>query len=103
MFKLERDTRKAIDKLIKHLNEDVTPIFRLCQVPSVRGGATLDYILCIDGHFVAIEAKKTGAKMSPRQEATATAIRKAGGKVFVISDWEELSEFTEFVIKLAAN
>jgi penicillin-binding protein-related factor A (putative recombinase) len=53
-------------------------------VPFGIGASTLDYVLCVNGHFVAIEAKTAGKKPTERQSAIIQQITRAGGKVFVI-------------------
>lgn len=57
------------------------------------GASTLDYLLCVRGRFVAIETKKPGAKMTPRQEAVSREIVKAGGTVYVITNEDEMNKF----------
>jgi hypothetical protein len=54
------------------------------------GASTLDYLCCINGHFVAIETKAPGKKMTPRQQMTAETIVKAGGHAFVVDGDESL-------------
>ena len=53
-------------------------------VPSGFGKSGLDYTGCYNGRFFSIEAKKPGAKPTPRQEITISEIQKAGGLAFVI-------------------
>jgi hypothetical protein len=55
-----------------------------CPVQNGLGAPSLDFICCIKGQYFAIETKAPGGKPTPRQEQTIEAIRKAGGKVFVI-------------------
>jgi hypothetical protein len=53
-------------------------------VPGGFGGSTLDYVGCHRGDFFAIETKKPGGKLTPRQRQTIARMEAAGGKVFVI-------------------
>lgn len=53
-------------------------------VQNGMGKATLDCILCINGHFVAFETKKPGGKPTPRQTTTINDLRIAGAMVFVV-------------------
>lgn len=55
------------------------------------GAPTLDYLICIDGRFVAIETKRPGGHMTPRQELTAQQIREAGGLVFLVDGDEAIN------------
>lgn len=63
-------------------------------VPSGYGVPTLDYLLCVNGQFLAIEAKAPGKKPTPRQLASIQEITAAGGTVIVIDgDLSELNAF----------
>lgn len=62
-------------------------VWKYMPVPGGMGLPTLDYLLCVAGHFVAIEAKANASKKpTPRQEATMADIRAAGGIVLLIDD-----------------
>lgn len=54
------------------------------------GAPSLDFICCVAGHYFGVETKAPGKKPTPRQELTIAAIKKAGGKTFVIDG--DLSE-----------
>jgi hypothetical protein len=54
------------------------------------GAPALDYLICIDSLFVAIETKAPGKKPTPLQETTIATIREAGGLVFVVEGDETL-------------
>lgn len=56
-------------------------------VQSGFGSASLDFLACIGGQFVAIETKADVTKtLTPRQIATTGFIHLAGGKVFIVYD-----------------
>ena len=57
-----------------------------CPVVNGMGEPTLDFIGCYLGRFFAIETKAHNKQMTDRQELTATAMREAGGAVFLIND-----------------
>ncbi len=61
----------------------VTWVFKPVQYG--YGARALDYLCCIAGRFVAIEAKRDGGTLRPLQRQTARDIVAAGGKVFIIS------------------
>lgn len=61
-----------------------------CPVMNGMGAPSLDFICCHNGHYIAIEAKKPGARPTARQEVTMTEIAFAGGFVFVVSCQQEL-------------
>jgi hypothetical protein len=58
---------------------------------------SLDYILCIHGHFIAIETKAPGEWLTPLQRQTARSIVLSGGKVFIISGSEGLDALKRWV------
>ena len=58
-------------------------------VPGGYGKSTLDCIGCAGSYFFSVETKKPGGKLTPLQENTADAIRRAGGTVFVIDTIDE--------------
>jgi hypothetical protein len=49
------------------------------------GAATVDFLCCVDGRFIAIETKAPGKKPTKRQRATLLAIIAAGGNAFVVT------------------
>ena len=53
-----------------------------------------DVLLCINGHFVAIELKRPDGKgrVSDVQKAQINRIRKAGGRVEVVQSFERFKE-----------
>lgn len=59
------------------------------------GAPALDFFVCYKGMFLAIEAKALGKVMTPRQELTAGAIRKAEGSTLLIDGSEESIEALE--------
>ena len=51
------------------------------------GSATLDFLCCIKGIFVAIETKRPGgAKLTLRQQSVLNAVLKAGGIALVVDN-----------------
>lgn len=53
-------------------------------VQSGYGAATLDFLVCLNGKFVAIETKAPGKKLTARQCVVQDAIVDAGGLTIVI-------------------
>jgi hypothetical protein len=52
------------------------------------GSATVDFLCCIKGRFVAIETKTLPRKPTPRQFHCLNAVREAGGIAFVAYDMD---------------
>lgn len=50
------------------------------------GAATVDFLCCVRGRFVAIETKIWPRKATPRQERCMREVRDAGGIAFVAYD-----------------
>jgi hypothetical protein len=50
------------------------------------GAATVDFLCCIQGRFVAIETKIWPRRATPRQLRCLDAVRNAGGMAFVAYD-----------------
>jgi penicillin-binding protein-related factor A (putative recombinase) len=66
-------------------------------VPYGYGQSTLDYLICMRGYFLAIEAKAPGKKPTDRQKMIMEKIRSSGGVVFVIDGDEGLAQLEEFL------
>jgi len=80
--KIKKRLREKLKKLPKR--------YVFMPVQSGLGASTLDYLCCINGHFVGIETKKPGGKMTPRQEIVAAEIEAAGGIVFLVDSDAEI-------------
>jgi len=87
----EGRTKKLIDTVLKRHGA-----YYHKPVQSGFGSPTLDYVGCYKGKFYAIEAKKPGAKPTPRQELTIKIMQAAGAKVFVIDG--DVSELESWLI-----
>lgn len=69
-------------------------------VPYGYGQSTLDYLICMRGHFIAIEAKAPGKKPTDRQKMIMEKIRAAGGAVFLIDGDDGLSQLQDHLESL---
>lgn len=79
-----------VKKLVKaELSKLGDQCWRFMPVQTGFGVPSLDFMLCINGWFVAIETKAPGKKLTPLQEGTKAAMETAGGIVLVI--WDEAS------------
>lgn len=72
-------------------------VYKFMPVPGGFGPSSLDYILCVQGKFVAIEAKRPGGKATARQHFIARQIKQAGGIVMFIEDEVDISFLVEFL------
>lgn len=71
--------------------------YRFMPVQNGMGASALDFYFCINGWFVAIEAKRAGEKPTPRQETTGREILDAGGGAYVVSTPEELETVIQLI------
>jgi len=85
--------KQHIDKRLKVLLAE-TPHWLFKPVQRGLGMPALDYLICINGRFFAIEAKPLGKYPTPRQLATIAEITASGGKVLVIIGVEQADTFT---------
>ena len=89
---------KVKAKVKKALNA-IPGCYSFMPVQTGMGAATLDYLCCVNGRFVAIETKAPGKKLTPRQEITRAQIFDAGGKVYVVSDEDSLAHMNETICR----
>lgn len=80
--------------------KDINPLWKFMPVSMGYGLPSLDYLLCVNGYFVAIETKAPGKKPTPRQEHTIGIIRAAGGIVFIVDSDATLDECIGSIIML---
>ena len=83
MITPEGKTKARLDRLLKKYGND---LHAFKPVQNGMGSPALDYIVCYKGRYASIETKAGAAKMAPRQEVTAGALRKAGAAVFLVND-----------------
>lgn len=76
----EGKVKRAINKVL----DEFKGVYRFMPVPSGYGKSSLDFIICCEGRFIAVEAKAPGKKPTPRQKGMIGAIKRAGGEVLVI-------------------
>lgn len=80
----EKDVKAAIKKVLVGIP---TEVFSFMPVPTGFGVAGIpDFICCMEGRFVGIEAKFGKNKESAWQKKQGAAIKAAGGVYLVIND-----------------
>lgn len=57
------------------------------------GATTLDFLVCLNGRFIGIEAKAPGKQASARQRLVMDAIREANGDSCCVDSVEALEEY----------
>lgn len=98
----EGRVKKAINAYLNTLKQELEThgmeMYISMFVPTGYGkNNSLDYHLCIAGHFVAIEAKAPGEWLTNNQRQTARNLYRSGATVFVISGPEGLASFQNWV------
>jgi hypothetical protein len=73
-----------VKAMIKRQMECLPGSYRFMPVQNGMGAPALDFYYCVNGYFIAIEAKAPGKWYTPRQEATRDAIRVSGGRVYLV-------------------
>jgi hypothetical protein len=86
------------NKIRKLLDSFEDGLYYYMVIPFGYGKTTVDYLICVDGLFVAIEAKgKPGQRPTPRQDDVLAEVRRAGGSTFVVNDDESLDALEQFL------
>lgn len=91
----EGRVKAAISRVI----DSFKSAYKFMPVPSGYGLSSLDYLLCINGRFLAIEAKAPGKKPTARQMKIIRQIERAGGTVFVIDNVDGCGPLKEYLEK----
>lgn len=74
-----------VKKRVKALLETYKPnIWHNWPVPAGFGIPMLDCVGCFYGKFFAIETKRAGERLTPRQEFTVEEMEASGAKVFIV-------------------
>lgn len=64
--------------------------WRFMPVQMGFGSVALDFLMCVNGSFIAIETKVKGKTLTGLQQVTKAAIEEAGGRVYVVDDADSL-------------
>ena len=90
----EGKVKKKIKELLDSFGDKA---YVYMPVPGGYGKPTIDYLICFDGLFIGIEAKKPRGKPTLRQEGALEDIRAAGGSAFVIDDDDGVELLRKFL------
>jgi uncharacterized protein YgbK (DUF1537 family) len=93
----EGKVKKKIKALLDSYGERV---YVFMPVPSGYGKTTVDYLICFDGLFIAIEAKAGGKPATSRQEDVLKQVHDAGGSSFVVDDDDSLQTLANFLLTI---
>lgn len=94
----EGRVKKLVSTYLNDLDRNGIPVYYSMFVPVGYGKRnSLDFTVCIAGHFVAIETKEPGNWLTPLQRQTARGMYYAGAKVFIISGPDGLAALKRWV------
>ena len=89
---------KVKQKIKKLLNQ--YGVYSHMPVQNGMGAPTLDFVCCINGIYLSIEAKTRGKKPTTRQEKTMSQISAAGG-IAIWVDEDRYDKLEELLKKLS--
>jgi hypothetical protein len=90
----EGKVKAAVRAVLGRYGEDV---YTYMPVPGGYGRSALDYMGFASGFGFAIETKRKGAVLTPRQQLTMEQMQRAGGRVFVIDGPDGLEELDRWL------
>jgi hypothetical protein len=83
----EGKIKKKFSAGLKELQERYGKLIIRMPVSRGMGKPLLDYLLCANGHFVLVEAKRNAEhKLTPQQRVTKSEFEGAGGYVWIVYD-----------------
>jgi hypothetical protein len=85
MITPEGRIKQAVKKVLDRMKA-----YYFMPVQMGLGTRTLDFLVCYQGHFFAIETKALGAKPTKLQQLCISKIIKAGGDAIVIDSVEKV-------------
>ena len=81
---LERHVKAALKKRLTELGA-----YYFMPVQRGLGTVSIDFVICYQGRFIGIEAKRPGGVLRPLQKITIEGMRAAGARVFVIDNVDD--------------
>lgn len=68
----------------RRMSQEFPESYRFMPVQNGMGAPSVDFLYCVHGLFVAIEAKAPGKWLTKRQEETLREVAAAGGECCVV-------------------
>jgi len=96
-IKLERTVKDRVKDLLDPRRPD---LYYNMPVPCGYGKSMLDFVGCYRGLFFMVETKRAEKDLTGVQDLCATEVRDAGGKVFVVIDYDGLAELERWLLSL---
>jgi hypothetical protein len=80
-------TKDDVKNVLKEYGDE---LYAFWPVQTGYGKRTVDCLVCFRGQFIAVEAKRKGARARKFQERILAQVRKAGGYATAIDNADEL-------------
>jgi hypothetical protein len=90
----EGKVKRELGKALKH---HCPKLYVYMPVKTLYGSKTVDYLICCNGRFVAIEAKAPGQEPTPLQKEHLSNVDQAGGITFVVDSKESAWRTAEYL------
>lgn len=89
---------KKIENQIKSYLKSINAYFLKVHGNSMQPAGTPDLLCCVNGHFVAIEVKKSkGGVVSELQEAKIKQIQQSGGIAFIARSVDDVKQKIQYL------
>ena len=92
----EGTTKDDIKDVLKEYGDE---LYAFWPVQTGYGVRTIDCIICFRGQFIAVEAKRKGARARKFQERVLDKIREANGHAICIDNAAELKDTLDYIAK----
>ena len=89
-------TKDDIKKLLAAYGDE---LYAFWPVQTGYGSRTVDCLICFRGLFIAVEAKRRGARARKFQERILDKIRDANGHAICIDSADELRDTLDYIAK----
>ena len=96
----ENKVKRKINEVLKQFKPN---LWYYCPIGSQYQSPVVDYIVCVEGRFIAVEAKAPGKKPTERQAHTMTRMRAAGAIAIVVNDDISLRQLARTIASIIAE
>ena len=89
-------TKDDIKDVLKEYGDE---LYAFWPVQTGYGSRTVDCLICFRGLFIAVEAKRKGARARKFQERILDQVRDANGHTLCIDSADDLKELLDYIAK----
>lgn len=92
------DIEGVVKAAFKKMCKKYPYVYLHMPVMNGMGSPTLDFVMCVNGLFFGVEAKRPSVKKpTPRQEETMSEMAAAGAFVFMVNSDESIAWVERFI------